>query len=82
MVSVLAEAMLLALIGALIGAAAAWAVFDGMLHSIGGNVFKLLVTPQLVVIGLAWAAVIALLGGIFPAVRAARLPVVAALRAV
>jgi putative ABC transport system permease protein len=82
MVSVMAEAMLLALVGALLGAGIAWAIFDGMLHSIGGNVFKLLVTPQLVLIGLAWAAVIALLGGTFPAIRAARLPVVAALRAV
>jgi putative ABC transport system permease protein len=39
------------------------------------------VTPSLLVTGLAWARVIALIGGIFPAIRAARLPVAAALKA-
>jgi len=39
------------------------------------------VTPDLVARGLLWAVAIGLLGGLFPAVRAARLPVVVALRA-
>jgi putative ABC transport system permease protein len=81
-VSVLAEAILLAAIGAGIGAAVAWFFFDDMQHSLGANVFRLLVTPELVLIGLGWAIVIALLAGIFPAVRAARLPVATTLRAV
>ncbi len=34
-----------------------------------------------VFVGLIWAVVIALLGGLFPAIRAARLPVATALRA-
>ena len=43
--------------------------------------FSFAVTPDLVGRGLAWALVIGLLGGLFPALRAARLPVVVALRA-
>jgi len=44
-------------------------------------VFHLAVTADLVRVGLIWAVVIALLGGLFPAIRAARLPVATALRA-
>jgi len=36
---------------------------------------------NLVAIGIAWACVVGLVGGLFPAIRAARLPVAAALRA-
>jgi putative ABC transport system permease protein len=79
--SVLAEALLLALAGALLGAAAAWILFNGNLNALDRNVFHLAVTPGLVRVGVAWAVVIALLGGIFPAIRAARLPVATALRA-
>jgi len=39
------------------------------------------VTPRLFLIGMGWALGIALLGGAFPAIRAARLPVATALRA-
>jgi putative ABC transport system permease protein len=81
-ISVLVEAMLLAVAGALIGAAAAWILFEGNRNSFGGFVvFDLAITPGLLMVGIAWALVIALLGAIFPAIRAARLPVVAALRA-
>ena len=81
-ISVLIEAMLLAVAGALIGAAGAWILFDGNRNSLGGlAVFDLAVTPWLVAVGVTWALVIALLGGLFPAIRAARLPVVIALRA-
>jgi putative ABC transport system permease protein len=45
-------------------------------------VFKLSVTPGLIALGIAWAAAIGLLGGLFPAIRAARLPIATALRAV
>jgi putative ABC transport system permease protein len=38
------------------------------------------VTPQLLIQGIVWATVIGLVGGLFPAVRAARLPIAAALR--
>ncbi len=44
-------------------------------------VFKLTVTRTLLVEGIIWACTIGVLGGLFPAVRAARLPVAEALRA-
>lgn len=86
-VSVLAEALLLALIGGLIGSLLAWLFFDGFVAStgVGPNghlVFELSVTPALVVLGIVWSVVIGFIGGVFPAVRAARLPVATALRAV
>ena len=42
--------------------------------------FAFAVTPQLLVQAILWAVVIGLLGGLFPAIRAARLPIAAALR--
>lgn len=81
-VSVLTEAVFLAVIGALIGAAGAWVLFDGNQNSLGGFVvFDLAVTPRLLLIGVFWALGIAILGAILPAIRAARLPLVTALRA-
>ncbi len=87
--SVLAEALLLALIGGAVGALLAWLFFNGHVVSTSGGggaatqlVFELTVSPQLVVIGIVWACAIGLIGGLFPAVRAARLPVAEALRAV
>jgi putative ABC transport system permease protein len=85
--SVLIEAMLLSVIGALIGAALAWMFFNGnVVSTLGSNftqvVFRLAVGPPLVILGIVWACVIGLVGGLFPAIRAARLPVATALRAV
>ena len=85
-VSVLIEAMLLSVIGALIGAGLAWIFFNGnVVSTLGSNftqvVFRLAVSPALVVLGIAWACAIGLVGGLFPAIRAARLPVAVALRA-
>lgn len=85
-ISVLVEALLLALIGGSLGALFAWSFFNGnAVSTLGGNftqvVFKLTVSPPLVVTGVVWACVIGLVGGLFPAVRAARLPVATALRA-
>ncbi len=85
-VSVLAEALLLSVLGALLGAAVAWLLFNGSALSTGGGefdsqvMFKLLVGPSLVAVGIAWACSIGILGGLLPAVRAARLPVAVALR--
>jgi putative ABC transport system permease protein len=80
-VSVLVESFLLAAAGALLGIAIAWLLFNGNRNSMGNTVFNLAVTPRVMLVGVSWAIVIAFLGGIFPAVRAARLPVVTALRA-
>ena len=78
-VSVLVEAALLGAIGALLGAAAAWLLFDGREMWVWGA-FRLRVSPSLWALGLAWALVTALLGGLLPALRAGRLPPVEALR--
>jgi putative ABC transport system permease protein len=87
--SVLAEALLLALIGGTIGAAIAWLFFNGhqVSTSAGGNaaghlIFELSVSPALIATGIIWACTIGLIGGLLPAVRAARLPVATALRAI
>ena len=79
--SVFAEALVLALLGAALGAMVAWIAFNGDLHAVGGLVFTLAVTPGLVGLGIALACTLGLVGGLFPAIRAARLPVAVALRA-
>jgi putative ABC transport system permease protein len=82
-ISVLAEALVLAIVGALIGAGVAWLLFDGNRNSFGGFVvFDLAVTPRLFLIGTLWALSIAFLGAVIPAIRAARLKVATALRPV
>jgi putative ABC transport system permease protein len=84
-VSVLAEAVLLALLGAFGGAAISWLLFSGDTISLGGGqgslVTELAITPTTLVTGVVAAAAAGFLGGLFPAVRAARLPVATALRA-
>jgi len=50
--------------------------------SIGSIVFKMEVTPALLLLGVVLACAVGLIGGLLPAVRAARLPVATALRAV
>ena len=79
--SVLTESLMLAIFGAAIGAIAAWIAFNGNFHTIGGLVFRLAVTPNLIGVGLGFAFALGLTGGLFPAIRAARLPVAEALRA-
>ena len=84
--AVMLETMLLALVGGIIGALVAWLVFNGHTVSTLGNnfsqvVFQFRVSPALLWTGLKWALGIGLVGGLFPALRAARLPVTEALRA-
>jgi putative ABC transport system permease protein len=79
--SILIESMLLALPGALLGALLAWLLFNGNFVNSGALLFKLNVTPRLLVSGIGWGLVIGLIGGSLPALRAARLPIAAALRA-
>jgi putative ABC transport system permease protein len=78
-VSILTEAALLGAIGALVGATIAWIMFDGRDMWVWGA-FRLSVSPSLWALGLAWALVKSLLGGLLPALRAGRLPPVEALR--
>ena len=84
--AVMLETMLLALLGGLLGAGIAWLLFNGYTVSTLGNnfsqvVFQFRVSPELLWTGLKWALGIGLVGGLFPALRAARLPVTEALRA-
>ena len=84
--AVMLETMLLALIGGLLGAFLAWLLFNGNSVSTLGNnfsqvVFQFKVSPELLWTGLKWALGIGLIGGLFPALRAARMQVTDALRA-
>jgi putative ABC transport system permease protein len=80
-VSILVESILLALPGALLGGVLAWTLFNGLSASPFGYSFQLTVTPSLAVLGIVWALGMGLLGGLLPALRAARVPVTTALRA-
>jgi len=78
--SVLLEATALAALGAIIGAAIAWLIFDGREIWVWGA-FRLKFPTSLWLLGVAWAVATALLGGLLPALRAGRLTPVQALRA-
>jgi putative ABC transport system permease protein len=84
--SVLLEALLLAVVGGLLGAGLAYVAFDGFRtatmnwQSFSQVTFAFDVTPALLGRGIFYAVVIGLIGGLFPAIRAARLPISAALR--
>lgn len=84
--SVMTESLLLALLGGGVGAAVAYLGFNGFQTStlnwatFSQLSFSFTVTPVLMGVGLACAVLMGLIGGVFPAVRAARLPVATALR--
>lgn len=83
--SVMTEALLLSASGGLIGALFAYLLFNGYaVSTLGGGftqvAFEFAVTPQLVAIGLGLAIGIGFIGGLAPAIRAARIPVTSALR--
>lgn len=85
LVSVMVEALLLALAGGVLGALIAYLLFNNLsVSTLGQNftqvVFSFKVTPALVVRGLIIAVLIGMLGGFLPALRAARLPVTTSLR--
>ena len=85
-VSVLTEAVMLSLVGGIIGGIAAWAAFDGYqtstmnFQSFSQIAFAFAVTPRLLMLALIYSLLMGLIGGMLPAIRAARLPVVTALR--
>ena len=77
---------MLALLGGLLGAGIAYLLFNGYTVSTLGSgftqiAFGFAVTPELLVKGLNWALMIGFVGGLAPAIHAARIPVTEALRA-
>jgi putative ABC transport system permease protein len=85
-VSLMFESLLLALAGGAIGGGLAYLAFNNFhtstmnWQSFSQITFAFRVTPELLVRGVVWAAVIGLIGGLFPAIRAARLSIAVALR--
>jgi putative ABC transport system permease protein len=85
-ISVLAESLGLAAIGGVLGGLAAYVAFNGYqtstinFQTFSQVAFAFRVTPSLLLLGLAYALVMGLVGGLMPAIRAARLPISSALR--
>jgi putative ABC transport system permease protein len=84
-VGTLAESLLLAAVGGVIGAVATYLVFDGFTAStlsagFAQVVFSFKLTPALIAQGLALALTVGLIGGLLPALRAARMPIVQGLQ--
>ncbi len=85
-VSVMVEALALALIGGLLGACGSWLVFNGYTASTINQTsfsqvaFDFAVTPELMSLGVIWALALGFVGGLLPAIQAVRLPIVQVLR--
>ncbi len=86
LVSVLTESLALAVIGGLAGGIVAFLGFNGFqtstmnFQTFSQVAFAFAVTPSLLIQGLSYALAMGLVGGLFPAIRAARLPISSALR--
>jgi putative ABC transport system permease protein len=86
LVSVLGESLALAAIGGLLGGLASFFAFNGYrtstmnFQTFSQVAFAFRVTPQLLTWGLTYSLMMGFVGGLFPAIRAARLPISSALR--
>ena len=86
LVSVLAESLALGAIGGTLGGVAAYFAFNGFetstmnFQTFSQVAFAFRVTPELLTMGLVYALAMGLIGGLLPALRAARLPISTALR--
>ena len=86
--SVLLESVALCLLGAVLGGGGAWLAFNGhVVSTVNGAsftqiAFAFAVTPQLLAEGTLLACIVGLFGGLPPALRAVRMPIVEALRAI
>ncbi|NLG77095.1 MAG: FtsX-like permease family protein [Xanthomonadaceae bacterium] len=85
-ISVIVEALLIALIGSVIGMLISYFAFNGIrastlnFGSFTQLSFAFTVTPELLLQGLIYALVLGFIGGLLPSLRAARLPIVTGLR--
>jgi putative ABC transport system permease protein len=85
-ISVLSESLALGALGGLIGGGAAYFAFNGYQaatmnwQTFSQVAFAFRVTPELLITGLVYALAMGLVGGLLPAIRAARLPISSALR--
>jgi putative ABC transport system permease protein len=85
-ISVLVEAMIIGIVGGMLGCAIGWLGFDGIraatlnFATFTQITFAFNVTPALVIQGLVYALILGLIGGLFPGLRAARLPITTGLR--
>lgn len=85
-ISVMIESLVIALLGGAVGAVTAYVAFDGFTTStinwqtFSQVAFAFTVSPELLTTAIVWSAIIGLLGGLFPAIHAARVPIAAALR--
>jgi putative ABC transport system permease protein len=84
--SVMVESVMLAVVGGALGGGVAWLTVNGYQtatinwQTFSQVAFSLAVTPSLLVGGIVYALIMGFVGGIFPAIRAARTPVAVALR--
>jgi putative ABC transport system permease protein len=78
MTAFLTETVVLAILGAGIGIAVAWVAFNGRYYH--AHHFNLVIDGSLAAIGAGIAVGVGLLAGLFPALRAARIPVATALQ--
>ena len=85
-ISVMIEAVALAILGGALGASISYLAFNGYTASTLNNAsfsqiaFDFAVTPEIIATGLVWALGLGTVGGLFPALRAAWMPITAALR--
>jgi putative ABC transport system permease protein len=85
-ISVLLESLVIAVLGGAVGAVGAWLLFDGYRAStinwqtFSQVTFAFRVSPELLVKSVGFATVIGFFGGLFPAIRAARIPIAGGLR--
>jgi len=85
-IALMFESLVLALLGGAVGGGVAYAAFNNFQastmnwQSFSQVAFNFAVTPQLLIKGIIWATLIGLIGGLLPALRAARLPIASALR--
>lgn len=85
-VSVLTEALLIGIVGGVIGALISYFAFNGMRAStmnfatFSQITFAFTVTPAVLLQGLIYALVLGFVGGLLPSLRAAKLPITSGLR--